>query len=74
MGDLVRTEAKPRRPWLARMAILFFGGLTSVLLGIVLEFMSTILLQTQGKPTYLVIDRSKDRLLMDWLERRPNGP
>jgi glycosyltransferase involved in cell wall biosynthesis len=51
------------------LAISFFGGLTSFLIGIVLELMSTLLLHAQGKPTFFVIDRSKDRLLQALVDR-----
>jgi polyisoprenyl-phosphate glycosyltransferase len=51
------------------LAIAFFGGLTSLLVGIVLEYMSTLLLHAQGKPTFFVIDRGKDALLRPLLER-----
>jgi undecaprenyl-phosphate 4-deoxy-4-formamido-L-arabinose transferase len=45
------------------LAIAFFGGLTSLLTGIGLEYMSTLLVQAHGKPTFFVVDRSKDLLL-----------
>lgn len=41
-------------------ALLFFGGLISVLLGIALEYISVVLLHIQGKPTFFVIDRLSD--------------
>jgi hypothetical protein len=52
------------------LLVTFFGGLCSFLLGISLEYILIILLKTQGRPTYLVIDRSQDRLLQDWIEQR----
>ncbi|MEK6257407.1 MAG: glycosyltransferase [Planctomycetota bacterium] len=45
------------------LAILFFGGLNSLLLGIMLEYLWTMLLQAQGKPTFFSVDRSKDAIL-----------
>jgi glycosyltransferase involved in cell wall biosynthesis len=53
------------RGWASTMmVILFFSGLLSIMIGIVLEHLSIILLHTQGKPTFFVVDRTKDRLLM----------
>lgn len=51
------------------LIVVFFGGLTSLLLGIALEYTLIILMRTQGQPTYLVIDRSQDLLLKNWLEQ-----
>ena len=39
-------------------SILFFGGLISFSIGIMLEYMGVVMGQVQGKPTYFVIDRS----------------
>ncbi len=47
----------------------FFGGLLCFLLGIVLEFMSVLVLQAQGKPTFFVVDRTKDKLLSPLVEK-----
>mgnify|MGYP003651639034 CR=1 FL=1 len=49
-------------------AILFFGGTTSLLLGVVVEYLSSIVLHTQGKPTFFVVDRSQDRRLHEHLQ------
>ncbi|NDY58150.1 glycosyltransferase family 2 protein [Desulfovibrio sulfodismutans] len=47
--------------WTSTMtAILFTGGITLFLLGIVLEYVSIVLLHTQGKPVFFVIDREMD--------------
>lgn len=46
------------------VAILFIGGLTTFLLTLVIEYLCVILLQSQGKPTYFVVDRSRDRELL----------
>jgi glycosyltransferase involved in cell wall biosynthesis len=52
------------------LVVTFFGGLSSLLTGILLEYMSTLLLHIQGKPTFFVVDRSKDRLLLPLVEGR----
>jgi glycosyltransferase involved in cell wall biosynthesis len=45
------------------LLVLFFGGLTSMLLSIVLEFLTNMSLHTQGKPTYFVVNRSADEIV-----------
>jgi hypothetical protein len=47
------------------ITISFFGGLTAFLIGVVLEYMSTLVQHTLGKPTFFVVDRSKDILLKE---------
>jgi polyisoprenyl-phosphate glycosyltransferase len=67
---LLRPEWIQVRGWTSLiLAIAFFGGLSSLLIGIVLEYMSTLLLHAQGKPTFFVVDRSKDALLSPLVER-----
>ena len=44
----------------------FLGGVSLLLISIVIEYMSIILLHTQGKPTFFVVDRSADKLLLDY--------
>lgn len=67
-GKLITPEAINVRGWASLMlAILFFGGLAAFNIGVVLEYMSTLLLQAQGKPTFFVVDRSKDGLLRSFL-------
>ncbi len=52
------------------LMVLFFGGLSSFMLGIALEYILTILMKTQGQPTFLVIDRNQDQVLKNWLQQR----
>jgi glycosyltransferase involved in cell wall biosynthesis len=52
------------------LAILFYGGLVVVMLGIILEFVSVILLHIQGKPTYFTVDRLSDRILLEYYKGR----
>lgn len=42
------------------VSILFFGGLTAFLLVIMFEYLINVVLHTQGKPTFFVVDRSQD--------------
>lgn len=60
----------PVRGWLSLfLAILFFNGLLAVLSGIVLEYISVILLHIQGKPTFFVIDRSSDEIIRKYYDK-----
>lgn len=47
------------------IGILFFGGISTFLLGIVLEYLTNMVLQSQGKPVFFVVDRSTDRHLRE---------
>jgi hypothetical protein len=40
------------------------------MLGIILEFVSVILLHIQGKPTYFTVDRLSDRILLEYYKGR----
>lgn len=58
------------RGWASTMmVILFFSGLVSIMIGIALEQLSIILLHTQGKTTFFVVDRGKDVLLEPMIEQ-----
>jgi glycosyltransferase involved in cell wall biosynthesis len=62
---LLRPAAIDLKGWASLiLAISFFGGLTAFLLGIVLEYLSTVVQHILGKPTFFVVDRSKDTILM----------
>lgn len=41
----------------------FFGGMTMLMLGFVLEILSTLIQRAHGKPLFFVVDRSRDHLL-----------
>lgn len=57
--------------WASIMAaVMFIGGITLFLLGIVLEYVSIVLLHTQGKPVFFVVDRSSDAELLAYFEGR----
>lgn len=59
-----RPEVILLRGWASLVVVIaFFGGLTSFLLGVALEYLSTVVLHILGKPTFFVVDRSKDALL-----------
>lgn len=50
------------------LAILFFGGVSCFLLGVLLEYVTSVLLHAQGKPTYFEVDRTHDQQLHDFFE------
>jgi len=45
------------------LAVLFFGGLSVLLIGLILEILSDVLMSINGKPTFFSIDRSNDHRL-----------
>ena len=50
------------------LMILFFGGLISLMVGIGLEYIGNLYAQSQGKPTFFVIDRNEDKNLTSWFD------
>jgi glycosyltransferase involved in cell wall biosynthesis len=64
-------ESIPVQGWTSLfLTLLFFSGLLAVLSGIILEYISVILLHIQGKPTFFVVDRLSDRILLDYYKER----
>lgn len=61
---ILRPDAIEVQGWASQMlAATFFGGLSVFLLGIVLEYVSILVLRSNGKPLYFVVDRSSDAQL-----------
>lgn len=57
------------RGWISIMlAITGFGGAIMFLVGIVLEYMSILVLKAHGRPLYFHVDRSSDRVLIEHYE------
>ena len=54
------------------LAITFFGGLSAFMLGIVLQYLSSMILKVHGKPTFFTIDRSGDATVARWLAEHPD--
>jgi polyisoprenyl-phosphate glycosyltransferase len=68
---LIDPASIPVQGWASLfLALLFFSGLLAVLLGVVLEYISVILLHIQGKPTFFVVDRQSDRILFNYYKDR----
>jgi glycosyltransferase involved in cell wall biosynthesis len=47
---------------------IFFGGIITFLVGVVLEYLSALVLAAHGKPLFFVIDRSSDVILVDYFD------
>lgn len=59
------------RGWTSLMLVVsFFGGMLLLLSGIMLEYISLLVLRAHGKPLFFVIDRSADQPLIDYFSSR----
>lgn len=56
------------------IAVCASAGLISAMLGICLQYLSTLVLKAHGRPTFFTIDRSQDRVILEWLQSRSNTP
>jgi polyisoprenyl-phosphate glycosyltransferase len=55
------------RGWVSLVILIsFFGGLSSLLAGILVELTSSLVARARGKPTFFVVDRSRDADLLAW--------
>ncbi|MCF6262302.1 MAG: glycosyltransferase [Xanthomonadales bacterium] len=67
---LFSPESIPVQGWTSLiLTVLFFSGLITILVGIVLEYISVIVLHIQGKPTFFVVDRRSDKALRDYFDK-----
>jgi len=72
VSNLVWPHLVDVRGWASQMvAITFFGGVNTVLIGIALQYLSTLVLRAHGRPTFFVVDRSKDARLAAFFASRP---
>jgi glycosyltransferase involved in cell wall biosynthesis len=68
---LLSPESIPVQGWTSLfLTVLFFGGILSLLIGVVIEYLAVVMLHTQGKPTFFVIDRSSDYVLRPYFSER----
>ena len=59
MPHLIATQG-----WASQMlAITFFGGFCIFLLGILLEYVSIMVMRSNGRPLFFIVDRSSDEQL-----------
>lgn len=56
------------------LTTVFFGGLVAFLVGVVLEYLRTLVLGAHGKPSFFVVDRSLDAGPRRFFERNPWNP
>lgn len=71
LDKLITPEAIPVQGWTSLiLTVLFFSGLITVLLGVILEYISVILLHTQGKPTFFEVNRQSDLKLLQYYETK----
>ena len=64
------SDSIPTPGWASSMiAILFFGGAGLLMLGILIKYISILLLHTHGKPAFFAIDRSKDSILKKYFNK-----
>lgn len=69
LRKLIQPEQIEVQGWASLiLAICFFGGLTAFMLGIALQYLSTLVLKAHGKPTFFTVDRSGDSILLDGLQ------
>ncbi len=61
--------AAPRGWTTIILLVLLFGGITLAMLSILLESIGDLVLSTNGKPTFFVVDRSKDDELKEALSK-----
>ncbi len=67
--------AIPVQGWTSLFLVsLFFGGLLAFMLGIILEYISIILLHIQGKPTFFTISRLSDDILQSYYQQFKERP
>lgn len=50
------------------LTVSFFGGLITLMLGLVMEYMSTLMLRSNGRPLFFTVDRASDRIVRDYFQ------
>ena len=68
--ELLYPDAVQVQGWTSLiLSIMFFGWLSVLMLGIALQYLSTMILKSHGKPTFFVVDRSADADLATWFNQ-----
>lgn len=71
ISKLIWPDLVSVRGWSSQMVTtIFFGGMNIGMLGIILQYLSTLVLRAHGRPTFFVIDRSSDKLLATFFADR----
>lgn len=72
LQKLTFPSTAPVTGWTSMMlTTIFFGGVVAFLLGIALEYLSSLHLNARGMPLFFAVDRSGDRPLKDYFAQRP---
>ena len=59
------------RGWSSLIVVnLFFGGLITFMIAVILEYISILVLSAHGKPLFFVVDRSSDKKLVEYFKSR----
>jgi undecaprenyl-phosphate 4-deoxy-4-formamido-L-arabinose transferase len=67
---IFRPAAIEARGWVSLVILIsFFGGLVSLLAGILVELTSNLVARARGKPTFFIVDRRPDAELLDWARK-----
>ncbi|MEN5277295.1 glycosyltransferase [Brucella sp. TWI432] len=67
VAKLIDPSIIPVTGWASLMiTIMFFSGVSIFLTGLVIEYISILVMDTHGKPLYNFVDRSSDKVLADY--------
>lgn len=70
VAKLIDPSIIPVTGWASLMiTIMFFGGVSIFLTGLVIEYISILIMDTHGKPLYNFVDRSSDKILAGYFRR-----
>ncbi|QPC87432.1 glycosyltransferase [Mesorhizobium sp. NBSH29] len=68
---IVHPSTIPVTGWPSLMiTIMFFGGVTIFMVGLVIEYISILVMETHGKPLYNYVDRSSDKAVLAFFTDR----
>jgi hypothetical protein len=68
--ELLFPESIEVRGWPSLIvAIMFFGGILTFMVGVALEYLGALVLQAHGKPIFFTVDRTSDEKLARFFHR-----
>lgn len=69
---LISPEAIPVQGWTSLfLVICLTAGVLALMLGMVLKYLSTLVLNAHGKPVFFMVDRGQDARLAEWFRQHP---
>jgi glycosyltransferase involved in cell wall biosynthesis len=69
---ILAPERIPVQGWTSLFLLVsLLGGLLALMMGVALQYLSTLVLRAHGKPTFFTVDRSADAALARWFAARP---